>query len=133
MANPRVMKAITVDVQLALRAKEEGLNLSRLMDATLKALFDAQDGVVGPTPESIAADLSARRTVEIQTAVASGADAAREAREAALLQIQPIWNKYASQGPKPTDAKLAWVRAHRDRFEALRQLTPESILKELEG
>jgi len=133
MPNPRIMKAITVDAALAIRAKEEGINFSRLMDSSLTALFGAQDGIVEPSPEEIAAKAAEARLEEIRDAIVGGAQAVAKEREVALIELQSNWNKYMAQGPKPVEAKLSWIRAHISRHPGLRTTLPEALLKELEG
>jgi len=127
-------KAITVDAELCARAERDGVNLSRTMDNALRAVFKASDGL-GPdesTLEEVVRAASEQRSAAVQTAIAESADAARNARESALSEIQPIWNLYVAQGPKPLEAKLTWIRSHRERHPALRTMTPEALLKELE-
>jgi len=133
MGNLRVMKTITVDVMLANRAKQEGINLSRTMDRALEAMFQQTDAMDGPTPEQLAQRAEEARNLKVGEALTATLSNLSKEKEIALQELQHGWNLYMASGPKPIEKALAWVKAHRERHPALRTMTPEGIFEELAG
>jgi len=127
----RTHVAITVDTALLLRARQEGVNLSRLMDKALESLWTNTPS--DPTPEQLADQAMVDRDTKMGEALTESLSKSNELQEKALMEVQPIWNVYISHGDRPLEAKLEWIRAHRGRRPGLQLMTVEAILKQLEG
>ena len=129
VVRPSITTSVRIDWELYQKAKRRGINVSDLANRALRHVLQVQDPAFGRVEKALEAE--AESAAE---AVGSEIAADEHAVQAALMEIQPLWNIYIGNPPeKSTEERLSWVRAKQERYPELRGFTPEALLKELAG
>lgn len=123
-----VTTSVRIDIDLYMKVQEKGLNVSDITNRALREILGDDD-----LTEAQLKQLLEERSRVVQGKVRASVESHLDRKSAALKTLQEKWNLYLSSGPKPDDAKVAWINAHRGRSEALAGMTAAEILNELEG
>ena len=122
--------SVRIPVSLALEMKKRGLSPSQLLTTALRAALQEDD----ESPEEVVAQMIRERDARIEVVVQKAVEFEGSDREKALAAFQTAYNEYlASEGFKPLEARLMWVKARKTAFPGLDALDARAILKEVEG
>lgn len=123
-----VVTSVRIDMELYVWAHESGLNVSNVLNQSLRSLKGDGDMTEGQV-----ASLLDERQKKLGNTIRKSVEAHVDRKFAALSALQSKWNLYLSSGDKPEEAKYKWIDAHRGRSEALQGMTTAEIMAELEG
>ena len=119
-----------VDPDLAIWAREHRVNVSGLLNDTLKEL--KRRGL--DEPEVGLEELRKRRAEELVGAIDTATSAEVDERARAIESLRSQWNGYLGTGSsKPRGAKLSWLSSRASRYPVLRAISAEDLLRELGG
>jgi post-segregation antitoxin (ccd killing protein) len=123
-----VTTSVRIDIDLYMQARKKGINVSDITNRALRSVLGDEE----ITDEVVRKYLEEQRGA-VEKKVTEAIETHQTMRERSLSALQAKWNLYLSTGPKPGEAKIEWINAHKGRNQDLQGMTAEEILKELEG
>lgn len=122
--------SVRVEVALFIEARKRGMNLSSVLNASLKALLGEQKELADEEVARIFREQSER----VGDVVKKEAEETISEIELGYRELQPAWNVYLSEDPSRThNQKIAWIGGRKLLIPALKVLSDGDILRELEG